>query len=38
VTASAPIYNVKRSVGLLQVALEKASGKPLAKAALHYTK
>jgi hypothetical protein len=37
VTASAPIHNFKRSVGLLQVSIEKISGKPLAKATLLYS-
>ena len=38
VNVAGPVHNLYRSVGLLQLAIEKVSGKPLEKATLLYTK
>ncbi len=35
---SATVHNFKRAAGLMQVAIEKLTGKPLAKATLLYSK
>lgn len=38
VNESSPIHNFYRSVAILQVSIEKISGKPVAKATLLYSK